>query len=158
MSHPRLSHPREKLSYEALLALVKLAGVLRKTGDSFFREFGLSQSQFNVLMVLQYQRPEGCSQIDLCQHLLVRPANMTALVRRLESSGWIERTPNPADDRAWVVQITRSGRQLVKKIEPSYYAKVDRVLGGQSDAELKRFTQQLERTCAALNTEGVESC
>ena len=78
---------------------------------------------------------------------------MTALVRRLESAGWAERSPNPDDERAWVVRITGRGRRLLEEVEPSYFEKIDRMFGAQSESDLRRFSRQLERTRVAMERE-----
>ena len=145
--------PRQRFSYQVMLALVKLAGVLRKAGDRFFRAYGLTQSQFNVLMVLKYRAPEGCTQTELCRRMLVKGANMTGLVRRLEAHGFIVRDPNPNDERAWLVRLTGRGRRVLQDVEPVYYRKIDGIMSVQSERELKRFFNQLERTQRALGQE-----
>jgi DNA-binding MarR family transcriptional regulator len=146
---------RDSLSYQALLALVKLAGVLRKAGDRFFRGYGLTQSQFNILMVLRHTASEGCTQTELCRHLLVRGANMTGLVRRLEARGLIARDVDPADERVWIVRLTARGKRLLDRVEPEYYRRIDGVMGVHSEAELRRFSVQLERTREALTRNGM---
>ena len=137
---------RDRRSYAALLSLVKLAGLLRKAGDRFFRSYGLTQSQFNVLMVLSHQTPRGCRQCELARRLLVRAANTTELVRRLAARGWIEREDDPADERAWRVRITEAGRGILRRVEAAYYRQIDRIMQVHSEKELSRFSAQLERT------------
>ncbi len=111
-----------------MLALVKLAGVLKKAGDRFFRSYDITQSQFNVLMVLKYQMPDGCTQTELCRRMLVKGANMTGLVRRLEARDLLVRDPDPEDERAWLVRISRKGRKLLQLVEPVYYRKIDHIM------------------------------
>ena len=143
-------NPRERVSYRALISLVRVAGILRKTGDRFLSAYGITQTQFNVLMVLKYETPKGCSQMKLGQHLLVRPANMTGLVRRMESRGLIARHVVPRDERMWLVRISRKGLELLERVESSYYQKVEQVMEIHSNAELERLSSQMERTEEAV--------
>ena len=57
---------RKRKSYQLLMDIVRLGGLLQKTGNEFFRGRGLTQAQFNTLMVLMYTRPMGCRQNELC--------------------------------------------------------------------------------------------
>ena len=130
--------------YEAVLTLVRVAGLLRKAADRFFHEFGLTQSQFNVLMVLKNDAPRGCSQVDLSQRLLVKAANTTVLLRRMEARGWLVREPDPNDERARVVRITSKGRKLLARVEPLYRRKVAALMGGHSQRSIAQFVKTLE--------------
>lgn len=137
--------------YQVMLSLVKIAGLLQKAGDRFFREFGLTQAQFNILIVLKYQRPDGCTQTELCAHMLVKGANMTGLVRRMIRDGLVTRDHHPTDERAWIVRLSRKGRQLLAEVEPEYYARVKALMGVHSSRELAQLAAQLEKTREALD-------
>lgn len=143
-------NPRERLRYRALMSLVETGSILRKTADSFFRRYELTQSQFNLLMVLKYQVPNGCSQAEICRRLLVKGANMTGLVRRLEASGLVVREPDPDDERVWQVSLTFAGRKLLGQVEPDYYAKVEQLLAVHTRKDLQSFLGLLESTREAV--------
>ena len=129
--------------YQAVLTLVRVAGLLRKAADRFFREFGLTQSQFNVLLVLRDQ-PQGCSQTSISQLLLVQAANTTVLLRRLEARGLLVREPDPNDDRAKVVRITPKGRKLLARVEPLYRQQVEALMSAHPPRALAQFVNKLE--------------
>lgn len=132
---------------------MKLAGVLRKAGDRFFRAYGLTQCQFNILMVLRHVTPSGCSQTELCRQLLVRGANMTGLMRRLEARGLLRREPDPRDERVWKVRISGKGRETLRRVEGAYYRKIDRIMQVHSEKDLDRLSEQLRRTQEAISRE-----
>ncbi len=136
--------------YGALLALVKVGGMLRKAGDRFFKDYGLTQCQFNVLMVLQYVEGGGCAQKELCQQLLVKGANMTTLLQRMQALGLIARKESREDERHKIVSLTPKGRRLLKRVEKVYYKLVEEVMSVHSLAGLKRFTRQLEETLESI--------
>lgn len=130
-------------SYHAVLTLVRVAGLLRKAADRFFKQFDLTQSQFNVLMVLS-DVPQGCSQVNISQLLLVQAANTTVLLRRLEARGLLVRTPDPNDERARVVRLTPKGRELLARVEPLYRERVDALMSEHSSRALAQFVNKLE--------------
>jgi DNA-binding MarR family transcriptional regulator len=130
-------------SYHAVLTLVRVAGLLRKAADRFFKDFGLTQSQFNVLMVLR-DSPQGCSQTNISHRLLVQAANTTVVLRRLEARGLLVREPDPNDDRARVVRMTPKGRKLLARVEPLYRRQVEALMSEHSPRALAQFVNRLE--------------
>ena len=142
-----------RASYVTLVELVKLSGALKRSGDLFFRSQGITQAQFNLLMVLKNAPASGCTQTELCKQLLVHGANMTALVRKLSGRKLIARDTDPHDTRVWLVSITEKGKQLLREVEQSYFRVVDRVMGIHSSKELAQLLRQLQQTQEALEDE-----
>ncbi len=115
-----------------------------RSADQFLRGYDLTQAQLNVLIVLRYDHPDGCTQAELCRALSVRAANMTELIRRMESRDLITRGAHPDDERAWCVRLSRPGDLLLTEIEPVYYKLVEELMVGASQAELRQLSRQLE--------------
>lgn len=130
-------------SYRAFLVLVQVANLLRRSGDRFFREYGLTQSQFNVLMIARLN-PDGLSQTEIAQELVVKAANTTVLLKRLEERGLVNRRPDPNDDRTKLVRISAKGKRLVEKVEAPYRDEVERLMQPLGKRELERFATCLE--------------
>ena len=57
--------------------------------------------------------PGGTRLSVLAERAGVAKQTATALVDRLESAGYVERVPDPADGRARLVQLTRRGEQVI---------------------------------------------
>jgi DNA-binding MarR family transcriptional regulator len=51
---------------------------------------------------------------ELATRESMTPPSMTKVVAALESAGYVERTADPLDGRAWLIGATRSGRTLVE--------------------------------------------
>ncbi|MBD3266643.1 hypothetical protein GF373_08235, partial [bacterium] len=74
-------HPFENKAHETLLDVVYTGLVLQKEGYQILRPFGLTDSQFNVLMLLKYQTRDGAmNQTKLGDMLLVNRSNVTGLI------------------------------------------------------------------------------
>lgn len=142
--------PRAGTPYRALMALVRTSNLLRKAGDRFFADFGLTQVQFNVLMVLKYDAPGGCTQRALGELLLVDAADVTGIVKRMLAQGFLTRENHPSDNRAWIVRLSPKGKEILARVEPPYYATVDRVMSLHGPRDLALLERLLERTQAAL--------
>ena len=75
---------------------------------------GLHVGQEAVLLELDRTGP--LIQAQLSEALGCEPPSVTLMTRKLEASGHIRRTPDPADRRATVVALTDSGRALADQI------------------------------------------
>ncbi len=102
-------------------------------------------------MVLAYPCDEGCTQAELCERLLVKGANMTSLVRRMERDGLIVRSAHPSDERAWWVTLSARGAELLTRVEPDYYRQVQRLMKVHSAQDLAWFSERLECMRVALS-------
>ncbi|MEJ6488219.1 MarR family winged helix-turn-helix transcriptional regulator [Leucobacter sp. USCH14] len=72
---------------------------------------GYSLIAWRVLSELEQSGPARIS--ALANRQRVAQPSMTGLVQRLESEGWVLRTPDPADGRATLVSITPAGGQAL---------------------------------------------
>ena len=80
-------NPIETRAHEALMNVVLTSALLVKQGHRLMRPFGLTDAQFNVLMLLKYQSDNGeLNQTDLGNMLVVNRSNVTGLVDRLEQA------------------------------------------------------------------------
>ena len=127
------------------MGLVSTSEALRKAGNRFFEKHGLTQTQFNVLMVLKHDVPSGCSQNELCGRLVVNAADVSGLVRRMQAHGLIERKDHPEDPRAWLVTLAEKGRRLLDQVEPLYYRQVKHATDLLTSRQAEMLAALLER-------------
>jgi DNA-binding MarR family transcriptional regulator len=76
---------------------------------------GLHPGQEVLLLTLDRGGP--MIQAQLSEALGCEPPSVTIMARKLEAGGHIRRTPSPSDKRASIVELTGSGRALVKRIK-----------------------------------------
>lgn len=130
--------------YDLIIRLLETANVLVKESHRLFRPHGLTEAQFNVLNVLG-PAPDGLSQRELSELLVVDRSNVTGLLDRMEKAGWVRRTDHPEDRRVYLVTLTAIGRQLWQKVLPIYMAEVKKVTSVVSEADMKRAMETLRR-------------
>lgn len=136
--------------YQALLQLLHTAETLWNSSRIFFARWELSPSQFNILNLLGSES-EGATQVELSRRLIMHRSNVTGLVDRLEARGLVCRQAHASDRRAWRVQISPAGRQLLGRILPDYYAAAEQVWG---ELPVKRADQLVrELGSVAANAE-----
>ena len=74
---------------------------------------GLTHPQYLVMLALWERSPRRAS--DLSDELLLEPATLSPLLRRLEAAGLLELAKDPSDARALAVGLTEAGRALREK-------------------------------------------
>lgn len=144
--------PIALLPHEALLNIYYTASRLKKRAGEFFRPFGLTDVQFNLMMLLEYQSgpEEGLSQAQLSEMMLVNRANITSLIDRMEKADLVIRTAAASDRRYNIVKLTDRGKKLLAKVEPLYARQVKTVMSTLKDNEQKKLNQMLERVRSKL--------
>jgi MarR family 2-MHQ and catechol resistance regulon transcriptional repressor len=135
------------LPHEALLNIYYTSSRIKKRAGEFFRQYGLTDVQFNLMMLLIYQSEEheGLTQVDLSRMMLVNRANITTLIDRMEKADLVMREPVPGDRRYNIVKLTEHGRQKVAEVEAAYAAEVEKIMAPLNESELQALSEMLER-------------
>ncbi len=141
------------LEHEALLNIYYTATCFRKRATEFFRQYSLTDVQFNVLILLAYQSgPEGgLSQAQLSDMMLVNRANITSLIDRMEKAKLVVRTDAAADRRSNIIKMTARGRKLFIAVEPFYARQVREIMSRLNVKEQKKLISSLEKVRVKLN-------
>lgn len=80
-----------------------------------FYHLGVSASQARVLAVLYYAG--GPMKPSLVATLLFQETqSITGILQRIETRGWVKRSPDPNDRRAIGLELTDAGRKLTAEI------------------------------------------
>lgn len=136
----------EEVSHEGLLNIYYTASRIKKRASEFFRQHNLTDVQFNLMMLLQYQGgEEGLSQVNLSRMMLVNRANITSLIDRMERSGLVTRSVSADDRRYNLIRLTPQGKKMLLAVEDAYMKEIKRIMGAISPDELKTLMALLER-------------
>jgi len=135
------------LEHEAILNIYYTASCIKKQASQFFQSFGLTDVQFNVMMLLAYQSgPEGgLTQAQLSDMMLVNRANITTLIDRMEKAGLVVRAASPSDRRYNIVKLTERGKKLFARVEALYAKQVKKTMACLNGSEQKRLIAVLEK-------------
>ena len=110
---------------------------------------GLTHPQYLVMLALWERSPRTVS--DIGATLLLDPATLSPLLKRLEAAGLVSRARSVADERALDVQLTADGaalRSRAKGVPPQI---IDRL--GLPVAELERIRDDLTKLIEAATVE-----
>ena len=105
-------------------------------------------SWYDVLLELRRADGDGLRPVEIETRLLLAQHNVSRLINRLAAGGLVERRPCVSDGRGQIVAITGAGRDLLRRMWPSYRAAIQRhvgaKLGGDENAEsLRRLLERL---------------
>jgi MarR family transcriptional regulator, organic hydroperoxide resistance regulator len=106
---------------------------------------GLTHPQYLVMLALWEQSPRTVR--SLAESLYLEPATLTPLLRRLETSGYLTRARNAANERELRVELTPAGAALRTEAERVPGAVVEK-LGVPVEA-LQELRDRLNDTLAA---------
>lgn len=105
---------------------------------------GLYEGQPALLRSLWEE--EGLTHTELARRLHVRPATVTKMIQRMERSGFVERRPDPADQRLSRVYLTRSGcsvQEAVRQVWRTLESEAFSGFSGEERAQLQNFFRQI---------------
>jgi len=104
------------LDQHLFVALQRTADWLLHDTQAVLKSSGLSAQQYNVLRILRgAKQPLNCTEI--ANRMINRDPDMTRLLDRLESRGWIERLRDGADRRVVLVAVTPGGLALLAALD-----------------------------------------
>ena len=148
-----MNKPIKLGAHEALLNIYYTASKIKKRADDFFRAFGLTDVQFNLMILLSHQsgKEGGLSQAQLSDMMLVNRANITSLIDRMERADLVVRTASPNDRRYNIIKLTSRGKKLFVKVDPLYAKEVKKVMACLNEAEQKRLNRMLGRIRSKLS-------
>jgi MarR family transcriptional repressor of emrRAB len=137
-----------------LITLSRLAyHIQKRTQDQInatLKKHGLTTVSHTVLMVLYGSENETQRASELGEACSEKPANMTRICNELADKGWIQRRNSEEDRRSVIISLSRSGRALIEKVSPEYWAVLERSYAGMSATALKEQERVLRRQLANL--------
>ena len=131
---------------ETLLSIVHTGNLLSKDGQRLLRPLGLTDAQFNVLMLLEHHCDEGrLSQTKLGKMLLVNRSNVTGLVDRMEKAGLVRRVADREDRRVNQLEMTEAGGRVLEKAYKEYFSRIEDIMSTLSGKEQNNLSEMLEK-------------
>jgi MarR family 2-MHQ and catechol resistance regulon transcriptional repressor len=147
-----LKIPFTVAAHEALLSIFFTGSLIKKRAREFFSAYGITDVQFNLMMLLMYHSGEdgGLTQADLSRMMLVNRANITSLIDRMEKANLVVRTSVPGDRRYNSIRLTAHGKRILLDVEDEYAREVGKIMGALNDSEIRDLIGDLERIRTSL--------
>ncbi|WP_455539683.1 MarR family winged helix-turn-helix transcriptional regulator [Terrisporobacter sp.] len=128
---------------ESCIALLRTASDISQKLDEYFSKYGISEGKFTVLMMLYKNSEHKLSPLALSKQAEVTKSTMTGLLSGLENQGFIEKIPNPSDQRSYLVYLTSKGIDMLEDILPIHYATINALMSGLENEQLKQLNSLL---------------
>ena len=130
--------------------IAETAHALRRAFDRRAATLGITRAQWKVLFRLE--RQPGLRQVELADILDVEPITLCRIVDRLEEAGLVERQRDPADRRAWRLEVTEQAQPVIAKLRALADELMAEAFAGLSEAELTLMRTKLTKIRDNLST------
>jgi DNA-binding MarR family transcriptional regulator len=131
--------PNQKV--KAMLNIIYTANWINSKQNAFFKPFGISPQQFNILRILRGAGVPIKVQ-TIKERMLERAPNATRLMDKLYDKKLINRLPCPEDRRVVHIEITTIGQDLLEEISMKHN---EDILVNLSDKEAKQLSDLLDK-------------
>lgn len=133
-----------KLANQVCFSAYNVSRLFAQFYEKELKSFGLTYSQYLVLLSLWEENPQALHSIG--QKLDLSSNTLTPLLKRLEQSGWVTRQKSDQDKRQLIVSLTQKGKEQKQPI----YDAISKCVSEEMDLELYKQTKdimdQLETT------------
>ncbi|MCF7569430.1 MarR family transcriptional regulator [Sabulilitoribacter arenilitoris] len=104
---------------KALLNIIYTANWISSKQNTFFKPFGISPQQYNILRILR-GAGKAIKVQTIKERMLERAPNATRLMDKLCDKNLINRLPCPEDRRVVHIEITEQGLALLNEIDKKF--------------------------------------
>ncbi len=126
------------------LALWRTSHAVMKADDASIAAAGFrSRTDFAVLEILLHKGPLTVN--DIGKRVLLTSGSITTAVQRVESRGWVTRTPDPSDRRKVTISLTPAGRERIETAFAAHAERLDDLFSPLTDEEKGAFWQTLKK-------------
>jgi MarR family 2-MHQ and catechol resistance regulon transcriptional repressor len=134
---------------EAALNILRTGDQFQNRFGRFFRQYGLTPSQYNVLRIL---RGEGqpMPSLEIGSRMIQVVPAMTGLIDRLEKLDLVGRKRCIEDRRVVYIDLTDKARVLLKEMDEPVKKLEERLIGHLTRKELKELVRLLEKARVGL--------
>ena len=104
--------------------LLFTCGWLQNEQTRFFKKYGLSMQQYNVLRILRGSHPKPVMLSQITARMIDKMSNATRLVEKLKQKDLVTRELNEKSRRQVDICITEKGLKLLSKIDDAMNAQM----------------------------------
>jgi DNA-binding MarR family transcriptional regulator len=143
-SEIRQSRPFPHLAEEAFLNLQRTAGWLLRGVEETLRAFSLSHPQYNALRILAGAGEDGLPCGEVGSRMITHDPDVTRLLDRLETRGYVRRARGGSDRRVVRAFLTAEGAAVLRALEKPVRDAIRGPLAPLGEAKLEQLTGLLE--------------
>jgi DNA-binding MarR family transcriptional regulator len=113
-----IKQPKFRDAYQrAVVNLIYTANWVQNRNQEFFKPFGITAAQFNILRILRGQHPGSLSATEIKSRMLDKNSDVSRMLDRLIAKELVLKRTCPKDKRAFDVLITDAGLEVLRLID-----------------------------------------
>jgi MarR family transcriptional regulator, organic hydroperoxide resistance regulator len=136
--------PFASIEEETVVAMMKTMDHMRRLKAGAFDE-DLTEQQYNVLRILRGAGKEGIPTLTVAERMIERTPGITRLMDRLEAKGLVKRDRPSTDRRQVYCFITKSGLDLLLRLDPEVELSAKRAMKKLTKGEMQTLLAILEK-------------
>ena len=148
--------PQAALEARVFVSLMRAANVLARGAEALLKPYSISGTQYNILRILRGAGEKGLACCEVGSRLISRDPDITRLLDRMESRGWISRARESRDRRVVKTRITAQGLRLLDELDKPVHELHRRQLRRLPARQLRQLSNLLDRAREPL--EEADSC
>jgi len=129
---------------EALLNLLRTSDCLHRAFHLKTRDWGVTSTQYNVLRILRGAQPHGLTCSAIGTRMITAEPDITRLLSRLKALKYVRQQRDRHDRRVVWTQISQTGLELLKEMDPVIQQLPIDLLGHLDKAQLAELIRLLE--------------
>jgi DNA-binding MarR family transcriptional regulator len=147
--------PKEFLEAQVFVSLLRTADTFTRGAEALLKPAGLSGTQYNILRILRGAGEGGLACREIGDRLISRDPDVTRLLDRMESRGWIARSREKKDRRVVKTRISAEGLKILRDLDEPVRELHRGQLHHLQEKQLRQLLLLLER--ARTHTEDRDS-
>jgi DNA-binding MarR family transcriptional regulator len=131
--------------------LTDVARMLRGAFERRIANAGLGLTPGEARTLVRIATLEGGRQLDIAQRLGIEPMTLSTYLDRLQSLGYVERRPDPADRRAKLIFTTPAAGAMIAGIRTEQVELMRQVTSGIAEEDVDLIRDRLRQLRANLS-------
>lgn len=127
---------------KALLNILYTASWISNCQNEFFKSYGISPQQYNILRILNGANQPLNVQV-IKNRMIERSPNATRLMDKLCVKEYIDRLPSEQDRRVVKITITKKGKELLESIPNNFNKDLLRNLNENEAEQLSNLLDKM---------------
>ena len=137
--------PQASLEARVFVSLLRTADALARGAEGLLKPYNLSGTQYNILRILRGAGEKGLACREVGCRLISRDPDITRLLDRMESRGWIARAREAKDRRVVMTRIAPEGLRLLAELDAPMHELHRRQLRHLPATQLRQLSRLLDR-------------
>jgi DNA-binding MarR family transcriptional regulator len=121
---------------------------LRYNLENRLKEYGFDDVSPSHGWIFYNTEETGSRITDLAAKARITKQSMSVLVAQLEQGGYVKKSPDPNDRRAWIVFLTAKGKKVKATGQQINYEFEERWKKKLGEKDYQLFRQLLEKLCS----------